>query len=367
MKKKLGVAIYLIICFCIGLLLGKFITPYISENGFSTNFWLDLLYTLLLGIITFHLQIIIHEAGHLVFGLMTGYKFCSFRIKSFMLIKINGKMHLKRFKLFGTGGQCLMIPPEENGGDFPVMLYNFGGVIFNLVFSAIVFIIDFALDAKLTLFGMLFIFFGAADALLNGIPFKNSAISNDGSNAIKLSKSRDARKSFWLDLIINAKQTEGVRTKDMPSDWFYMPTDEEMKNAMIASRGVSYCNLLVEKHRFEEAEKEITRLLELESGIAGIHKNLLICELIYLRLILDMRFETVSELLTKELDAFMHSMRKFPSVIRARYTYALLGERNKENAEIYRKQFEKIIKSYPYKGDLESELELLQIVDDKVI
>ena len=57
-------------------------------------------------------HIIIHEAGHLVFGLMTGYKFCSFRVASFMWLKENGKLKLKRLSVAGTGGQCLMSPPD---------------------------------------------------------------------------------------------------------------------------------------------------------------------------------------------------------------------------------------------------------------
>ena len=47
------------------------------------------------------LGIAIHEAGHLIFGLMTGYKFSSYRIFSLMWIKDeNNKIKLKRFKLY---------------------------------------------------------------------------------------------------------------------------------------------------------------------------------------------------------------------------------------------------------------------------
>ena len=367
MKKVFTIIIYFIGCFCLGLLIGKYVGPYIAETGFSENLLTDLLYLFIFAILAFYLQIIIHESGHLVFGLLSGYEFCSFRIKSFMLIKINGKLQFKRFKLFGTGGQCLMIPPSKNDGDFPFLLYNFGGVIFNLLFSAVILLIDFATDGKMAFYNIPFLFLGLSFAVLNGVPIKGGVVSNDGSNALSLIASKEVRKSFWLDLAINAKQTEGVRLKDMPAEWFYMPSDEEMKRSMTASRGVVYCSLLIEQHRFEEAEKEITRLLDLESGIIGLHRNLLVCELIYLRLILDKRFETVSELYTKEQEAFMNAMNKFPSVIRARYTYAVLGERNSRNAEKYKSLFKKISKSYPYKGDLESEFELIQLVDEKAI
>ncbi len=323
------------------------------------------IYLIALLFIALILHTTIHESGHLVFGLISGYKFSSFRIMSFVWVRINGKIRFKRYKIAGTGGQCLMIPPEINDGDFPVMLYNYGGVIFNLVFSAAAFVIDYCIDGQATLFGIIFVAYGVFIALANGIPITTNLVSNDGSNALKLSKSRHARKSLWFDLMINAKQVEGMRLKDMPAEWFYMPSDEELKNGMIASRGVAYCSLLVDLHRFEEAEVEITRLLALDSGIAGIHKKLLICDLIYLRLILDMRFEMISELFTKDQERFMNSMKRSISILRVRYTYALLGERNSENGEKYKKQFEKIAKIYPFAGDLECERELMSIADEK--
>lgn len=52
----------------------------------------------------FFLQIIIHEAGHLIFGLLSGYRFCSFRIGSLMWIKKEGKLQLKRYSIAGTAG-----------------------------------------------------------------------------------------------------------------------------------------------------------------------------------------------------------------------------------------------------------------------
>ncbi len=68
------------------------------------------------------LQIILHEAGHLLFGLLTGYRFSSFRIGSFMWILQDGKIRFKRFSLAGTGGQCLLLPPPMVDGKMPYVL-----------------------------------------------------------------------------------------------------------------------------------------------------------------------------------------------------------------------------------------------------
>ena len=61
-------------------------------------------------LVAFILQIVLHEGGHLLFGLLSGYRFVSFRIFNWTLIRQEGKFRLKRFGIAGTGGQCLMLP-----------------------------------------------------------------------------------------------------------------------------------------------------------------------------------------------------------------------------------------------------------------
>ena len=56
------------------------------------------------------LQLIIHEAGHLVFGLKSGYRFSSFRIGSFMWLEENGSLVCRKMTLAGTGGEFYHIP-----------------------------------------------------------------------------------------------------------------------------------------------------------------------------------------------------------------------------------------------------------------
>lgn len=45
-------------------------------------------------ILAVFVQIILHEGGHLIFGLATGYRFVSFRVGSLTLIKEGGKFRL---------------------------------------------------------------------------------------------------------------------------------------------------------------------------------------------------------------------------------------------------------------------------------
>ena len=52
-----------------------------------------------------------HELGHLIFGLLTGYRFLSFRIFGLMLTRESGSLRFKKHSMPGTLGQCLMAPP----------------------------------------------------------------------------------------------------------------------------------------------------------------------------------------------------------------------------------------------------------------
>ena len=84
-------------------------------------------------ILAVFVQIILHEGGHLIFGLATGYRFVSFRIGSLTLIKEKGKFRFKRFSISGTGGQCLLSPPDKPYEQLPYFWYNAGGVLMNLL------------------------------------------------------------------------------------------------------------------------------------------------------------------------------------------------------------------------------------------
>ncbi|MCM1504914.1 MAG: hypothetical protein NC127_06940, partial [Muribaculum sp.] len=74
----------------------------------------------------------VHEAGHLVCGLLSGYKFVSFRIFNLTFIKVNGKTKVKKFSVAGTGGQCLLTPPDLPLEQIPTIWYNAGGVLANI-------------------------------------------------------------------------------------------------------------------------------------------------------------------------------------------------------------------------------------------
>ncbi|MBQ7184056.1 MAG: hypothetical protein IJR97_08725 [Clostridia bacterium] len=309
------------------------------------------------------LQIIIHEAGHLVFGLATGYRFSSFRVFGLMWMKQNGEIRLKKLNIAGTGGQCLMAPPEMRDGKMPVMLYDLGGVIMNLV-SAPVFL-GAAFLCPAGSFGRTVLLFpaviGAAFALMNGLPLGTGTVNNDGMNALELARSPEAVRAFWIQMKVNEKISEGVRVKDMPEEWFVMPSDEGMRGGITAAVGVLACGRLMDEQRFEEAERLMARVLRRDFGVAGLHRALLTCDRMYVELIGPNRRDVLDGMLSEGQRKLMRAMRQYPSVLRTEYALALLGEKDVPKAETVRKRFDRAAAAYPYPGEIRAERELIAL------
>lgn len=314
-------------------------------------------------------QIVLHEAGHLVFGLLTGYRFASFRVGSFMWVKKDGKLQFKRFSLAGTGGQCLMDPPDMVSGRIPYVLYNLGGSLMNLLTSALFLGLYFLCRPwpMLSAGILMLVIVGVAFALINGIPLRLGAVDNDGYNALSLGKDTAALRSFWIQMKTNTAQIYGLRLRDMPEEWFALPTDAQMQNSMLAVLGVFACNRLMDQHRFREAEALMSSCMTRKTGIIGLHKNMLCCDLLFCELIGENRPEMVDALLTKEQRKFMKSMKNYLSVLRTEYALALLREKDAARAEELRRRFEKAAGSYPYPGDAESERELMETAKEYAI
>lgn len=370
-KKKIssqwtGILIYLMIGACAGILILRYIEK-LSEQGLTAGMHVLLFFLLMASLYAAMLiQIVIHEGGHLIFGLATGYTFSSFRIYNWMLLREGGSLHLRRLSLAGTGGQCLMGPPDLKEGRMPVLLYNFGGAIMNLAAAAASLALSFLFpsDSFFNFFLLELTLIGVSFALINGLPMHIGPVSNDGANALSLMKNREAVPAFWLQLKVVEEIAGGGRLRDMPEEWFILPDDEAMKNGLMASVGVLCCSRLMDQHRFEEADALMDRLLSIESGIAPLHRSLMICDRIFLELIGQCRSEVLEGMRAKDQQKLMKAMKNYPSVLRTEFAAALLEKKDIESAAEIEKKFEKCARSYPYPSEIQGERELMQTVRD---
>lgn len=364
-QKKKQVLILLFLCVLL-MLLGFFL-PFLLDSIFPVDeMKTGELVVLFSGIfvaviIAAFFQILLHETGHLIFGLLTGYQFSSFRIGRYMWVKHENKIEFRKMHIAGTGGQCLMVPPQMKEEKIPFVLYNLGGVIINLLSSILFVCLFFATGSTpaLSVFFFITAAIGVVMALINGIPMQSDVITNDGYNVIALKKDPHALKAFWIQMKINEQIVKGKRLKDMPSEWFVMPKEEAMKNSMVAAIGVLSCNRLMDSLEIEKADKQMEELLKMDTGMVGLHRRLLITDRIFCFLTGKNSTGDIEELLNHDQKRFMKAMKKFPSVLRTRFTVALLYDRDCSEANRIREEFEKIASSYPHQGDVESDRELM--------
>ncbi len=313
------------------------------------------------------LQLIVHEAGHLLFGLLTGYRYSSFRIGGFMWLKENEKIRLRKLSVAGTGGQCLMCPPELVDGTMPFKLYNLGGVLANGISGVLFWGLSMLCGGIPLLSAFLFTaaLSGFALALANGVPMRLGTLDNDGYNTLSMGKNSEALRAFWLQMKVNERLAQGARLRDMPEAWFAVPSPEGMQNSMCAVVGVFACNRLIDLHAFREADRLMEELLQMDTAIVGLHRGLLLCDRMYCELIAENRLEKLEGMLDQRQRKFMHSMQKFPSVLRTEYAYALLAERDMEKARRIRERFDVYTRTYPYPSEVEGECELLRIAQER--
>ena len=191
----------------LGIFAGKDLFEIVEGVSFG-EYLLHVAWLIVMMTAAFYLQTILHEGGHLVCGLLTGYRFVSFRIGSWMVQRENGRLRFHRYTLAGTAGQCLLAPPELTNGKMPYKLYNLGGVLANLLAVALA----GALIAPCrnvwgarVLFEMLCVT-GLGTALTNGIPLRVQGVANDGANARDLGKDPAALRAFWVQLSMNARR-----------------------------------------------------------------------------------------------------------------------------------------------------------------
>lgn len=366
-SKKSNVTSVLIVLsqFLVGGLFGVFaVTVFTDTLDLSSpaQLGLGLVCIGLIAYLAVMIPTILHEAGHLIFGLLTGYGFSSFRIGPLMLLKTPSGLRFKRHSVAGTGGQCLLTPPQLKDGQMPYVLYNLGGSIVNLLTAVLFFLIFLALgkDSVLGLGAVLTALISLVFALTNGIPLRLGAVDNDGRNAVYIGKNPPALRAFWVQLKVNELSVQGLRIRDMPEDLFQLPEQEDMNNSMCVSLAVLAENRLMDKHQFEQAESLICRLLEEGTGILGLHKSLLQCDLLYCRLISQAEPAQIAKLHTNELVGFMKAMKTFPTVIRTQFAYALLAENLPDKAAKLEAKLRKLSANYPSPQDIEAELELVE-------
>ena len=314
------------------------------------------------------LHIVLHEAGHLLMGLATGYRFSSFRIGSIAFVRREGRIGIRRYKLAGTGGQCLMLPPEVPAERVPFFWYNAGGVVMNIVVALLALVMLKTCDLSMwwSEWSMMMVIVGLFLAVVNGVPMRPGGMQNDGMNILMLYRKPEKRKDLMHQLQIAAAATEGKRASEMPAEWFDSdPMDDPKDLIRLASR-LNHQARLIDQGRFVEAHAAVADLLVHFDELPQIVRFELAGEYVFTELLTTGRKEIVEKYWTKKQADYVKASAKFSSAKqRILFAYALYAENDADKArQIYRDTL-RLQDDYLIAGEVRSDLALMKELLDK--
>ena len=312
-------------------------------------------------IVSFMILVPIHELGHLVCGLLTGYKFVSFRVFNYTILKENGRFKVKKFGVAGTGGQCLLTPPELPLEQIPTGWYNFGGVLANIVMLLIA-LPFFFLDLNPFVAEALGVFV-ATDAimiLLNGFPMQAGGVGNDGYNIKLLKKNLLSKRGIVNQLRANALIQNGVRPKDMPDELFIIPDDIDYHNALEISIPLMYASRLIDRKEYKEALEIIEDLYSHKDEIMPLYVKEIACELAFLYMRTG-NSDKAEAILDKDLMKYIETYRKMmSSKERLICAIALYIEKDESKAGQIYENLKARQEEYLLQGEVKSDIALME-------
>lgn len=366
MKKKSAVWVHVILA-ALTIAIG-FVSGYASSHwliGTTTfGFWAFLFLQLLTMLISFLVHIFIHELGHLIFGLATGYRFSSFRIFSLTILRVGDDWKLRRYKIPGTAGQCLMAVPQ--GDNLPYMWYNLGGVIMNVLFGAIA--IGFALVfyhvVEIVFACWMFALIGLMLAISNLLPLPNG-MPNDGVNLFSMKRSATERQAFRSQLLINEQLSADVSLKDMPPEWFAFPEDTDWSAPLSGAMATFIADRLTAQGELDQAKTWCVKSLEEYPDLAPLFRNTLKLTAIFCEMAQNGWSETCRAWFVGDFAKFVKST-KLPAQLLFMYEYEKAIGGNTKRIDTYLKEFDKACKYYPYAGEVAMLRNLQHRIDQKL-
>ncbi len=355
------------IAFCLGIIL----FASIHKFGFSLSAFFTTAVTIVLLGTSYYLSLacalIVHEFGHLIFGLLTGYTFAAIGFGHHLFLRRDGRVRRFVYKLPGALGFCAMEVPDMKDGSFPFALYLSGGTFGNAFFALVcIFAFAFGIGNGVLFFPhafLLFAFVNAYIAIVSILPIKTKLLNTDGKQLFDLLKHKNMRKSFWACEKISAAQYRGVKFEDIPSEWFN-ETDDTQSVYAASIRTVR----LLARAETESEPKEVCALIEKEisenHALSGIAKGLLTCMRIYYESIGERDDGTLKKLITQTQIDFMKRMKNMPSAIQTEYAYTLLVEKDVREASRIKARLEKISKKYPFPAEIDTAKKLIARADE---
>lgn len=330
----LNLAVTLALFLLTGYEVGQFSDLAVPEAGAGLS--LLLLGAGYLAILLFYLLLVIlHEAGHLICGILTGWKFVSFRVGSLTLVRREGRYLMRRANLPGTAGQCLLEPPDGGFEHCPFGLYHLGGGLMNLLIGGLLccFLPIANPAAACTLRGFAFLSF--AFGANNLIPMKLKGMTNDGYLLIELRNNARSREANYLLLKAYAALIRVKTYGELPGELVERVSRYECHDLSSVSETnvLSYrADFAFYRGDYADARAVSERIAE-SAETLEIFKNEARAKLLYFRLMDGASPEEIDAVYDKKLREYLAKVPDLPSTRRLMFAVELLHKKDKEAAE----------------------------------
>lgn len=307
---------------------------------------------------------ILHEFGHLVTGLISGYKYVFFRIWKYALVKENNNYKIKNFHIPGTLGQCLMAPPKRNEeNEFPFLLYNLGGIIFNFIFAIVGIIIVFfnpinLLSSFFLGFSLVGIYLGAT----NAYPFMY--VPNDGTNIKSLLRSDDSKKAFYNALLLNELTVKNKVTKRELKKYVSKDKYKDFEEPVVQGIVSEHVSVLIEENKLLEGLKLANFLLK-QKNMSFILRDLIRLDKMAIFLLLGDKKGIESLINNKSFKKAFNS-KGDSSIERLKYMYYSLYEKDNKNAETALSNFYNLTENSLINSNIEYDKKLIEYTNTRI-
>lgn len=296
-------------------------------------------------------HIFIHELGHMIFGLISGYKLLYFRIGSYCIVNTEEGTKFRRLKIPGTSGQCIMVPPAKVDGKYPFTLYNLGGGIANIILVLVSFIAMKFFDKTGLAYSIMqySIYIGIYLAILNLIPLKS--ISNDGANLLAMKRNKLNRDAFYTILNNEVELVNGRRPRIIKLE----RNSENLQQVLTQGLMIDEMEDHMNQDNFLEA-MELGQLLLKQKNLNIIYRNSILTNLESIYILFG--DEDSLENLEKDKNYKKHKRYSYiPSLDRTKYLESILIK--KQSGSEFLDRFNSLKNNYIYPASIELDHRLM--------
>ncbi len=290
------------------------------------------------------ISIILHEIGHLIFGLNAKLKFNSLSILNMYIYK-EDKLKIKfdnKLTFSGIKGYCdLSFDDNIKYNNNKIILYYLGGIIINFIL-VVLFLLIFVLSLNkyIRIISLLFIVDNSYLILYNLIPFNKSGFNTDGMQIKLYLENPDVIKTYSKLCKIQLLFSKGYTIKEMDKNLFCKPKKYDNYSDLLLS--LFYIDYLTEYEKYDEVIKYIDLIQDSVKNILGNDFYLLLKSQKILSLVLKNNdLEEVTKIYDKEVFSYLKSIEKQDvNILPLIYLYYKLSKDDKNSNE-YKEKFNK--------------------------